>query len=583
MRFKKNGVHNVQSLRILLFIFNLKGLSMTLTMNENETKDFVKQYYANSTDARLEQMLQECKQSVIQSIVVPFGLGKIIAAYDKVGGNVNTIHNVREGVYATDEERQRFENREKYDKDKSREYHADEEYKKINENLGEKIEEGKAYDYLTGKKILRRKDVDLDHIVSAKEIHDDPGRILAEVDGKKLANTETNLAFTDKSINRSKKAEPMIDFLKRRDEQLAEMKRLEEKRGHLTPNEINKLEKLKKQQEINDKKALEIDKQARDSINQVINREYYRSNKFIKQTATASATEGAKMGVQQALGLIVVEFFTALFDEVRDIYHKGFSIGSSFFDSLITRIKNIIQRLKEYIATKYKDIMSSFASGFLSGIISNLATTMINIFMTTSKRLIRVIREGIFSFFRAIKLILFPPDNLSKEEAWHEAKKLIVSGVIVGVGVFMEQAIESFLVSLGFGAFTGIFTSVFVGTLTGIAIAVSMYWLDTNKASVEQMRYEEISKLVSENIPALIQEREELQLLIDITHKERLCNLQNFFNQYQESYAQCDDRETYNNLNKISTTMGGEELQTKDMHDVENILKDENRTGKLQW
>lgn len=74
---------------------------MTQTLSRTETQDFIKQYYRNPHNARFEQMIQECKQSVIQSIVVPFGLGKILAAYDKVGGNVDTIHNARKGIYAT--------------------------------------------------------------------------------------------------------------------------------------------------------------------------------------------------------------------------------------------------------------------------------------------------------------------------------------------------------------------------------------------------------------------------------------------------------------------------------------------------
>lgn len=61
---------------------------MTQTLSKTETQDFIKLYYSNPHNARFEQMIQECKQSVIQSIVIPFGLGKIIAAYDKVGGNV---------------------------------------------------------------------------------------------------------------------------------------------------------------------------------------------------------------------------------------------------------------------------------------------------------------------------------------------------------------------------------------------------------------------------------------------------------------------------------------------------------------
>ncbi|MDL0103757.1 hypothetical protein NYG95_05720 [Campylobacter felis] len=395
MRFKRDG-ENRDYFLLCCVIFDRELIMTISNMSENETKDFVTQYYKTPADKRFEQMLQECKQSVIQSIVVPFGLGKIIAAYDKVGGNVDTIHNAREGVYATDKERQRYENKETYN---STDYHKDQSYIDINKKLEEEIKSGNAYDYLTNKKILRRDEVDLDHIVSASEIHNDAGRILAEIDGKILANTESNLAFTDKSINRSKQDKTIIDFLNKRDERIAEIARLEEKRGYLTQSETNELEKLKKQLEINDKEALRLDKQARDSINEAINKEYYTSSKFIAKASTTSITEGAKMGIQQALGLVVVEFFSALFDEIRDIYHKGFSISASFFDSLIIRIKNIVNRLKEYIAAKYKDVMSMFGAGFLSGILSNLATTMINIFMTTSKRLVRVIREGIFSFF----------------------------------------------------------------------------------------------------------------------------------------------------------------------------------------
>lgn len=74
---------------------------MAQTLSKTETQYFIKLYYSNPHNARFEQMIQECKQSIIQSIVVPFGLGKILAAYDKVGGNVDTIHNARKGIYAT--------------------------------------------------------------------------------------------------------------------------------------------------------------------------------------------------------------------------------------------------------------------------------------------------------------------------------------------------------------------------------------------------------------------------------------------------------------------------------------------------
>lgn len=45
------------------------------------------------------------------------------------GGNVDTIHNVRSGVYATEEEQVRYESRGKYNSDP---YHKHDNYKKTN-------------------------------------------------------------------------------------------------------------------------------------------------------------------------------------------------------------------------------------------------------------------------------------------------------------------------------------------------------------------------------------------------------------------------------------------------------------------
>ena len=192
-------------------------------------------------------------------------------------------------------------------------------------------------------------------------------------------------------------------------------------------------------QKIDKQKAMEADKQARDEINAKINKEYYTSKKFVFNSARTSVNEGYKMGMQQALGIVIVEFFTAVLEEVEDIFKKGFYTCENFFESLKIRLKKIADKVKQALIGKYKEIVKSFGDGFMSGILSNLTTTIINIFATTSARLVRIIREGIFSFFKAIKLVLFPPENLTQEQVWYEAKKLIVSAVIVGLGVVQDR------------------------------------------------------------------------------------------------------------------------------------------------
>ncbi|MDE7317853.1 MAG: hypothetical protein K2N12_09030 [Helicobacter sp.] len=176
---------------------------MNSALTREETQEFLLQYYNGTSNERFGQMMQECKRSVIQSIVVPFGLGKIVAAYDNMGGNVDTVHNVRQGVYATEQAQKNYSQRGNYD---SHEYHSDDEYKRINKEQSTLRKDGKLTDYMTGEKVDRNEKTDLDHVVAAKEIHDDRGRVLAGIEGVKLANTEINLKMTNATINRSKKS-----------------------------------------------------------------------------------------------------------------------------------------------------------------------------------------------------------------------------------------------------------------------------------------------------------------------------------------------------------------------------------------
>ena len=68
-------------------------------------------------------------------------------------------------------------------------------------------------DAYTGEDIPASGTSDLDHVVSAKEIHDDRGRSLAGLKGTDLANSDENLQATNRRTNRTKKADDMDTFL----------------------------------------------------------------------------------------------------------------------------------------------------------------------------------------------------------------------------------------------------------------------------------------------------------------------------------------------------------------------------------
>lgn len=451
------------------------------SVSKEEAKEFLEKFKNEFNQERFDKLINDCKKEVISSIVTPFGLGKIVAAYDKVGGNVDTVHNVRDGIYATQKEQKAYESKGKYNSD---EYHKDPNFIKINKNYSQSRKEGEAIDYMTGEKLNLNKSHDLDHIKSAKEIHDDAGRVLAEIKGKVLANTDTNLKPTTATNNRSKKADDMQIFLDKKKQRVQKIEEIKSK-NDLSQKEQKELQKLEELAKIDDKKALLADKKAREEINKKINITYYTSKKFVKNTVITGANEGIKMGMQQAIGLVMTEFFTAVFDEILDVYKNGFSAGfddDRFFSVLKERLKTIAQKIK----AKWKDVAIACKDGFIAGFISNLVTTAINIFVTTGKRLVRIIREGIYSLFKAVKLLIFPPENMTYEEAMHEAKKIIASGLIISLGVIAEQYIEGLISStVVLQPFSAILTSVFVGAITGLAVTMTVYYIDKSKNDKE--------------------------------------------------------------------------------------------------
>ena len=62
----------------------------------------------------------EIEKTIIQSLVTTFGLDFLLFQ-DKIGGDVDTVHNVRRGIFSSDIEEKRYKEREEYSDVKSNE------------------------------------------------------------------------------------------------------------------------------------------------------------------------------------------------------------------------------------------------------------------------------------------------------------------------------------------------------------------------------------------------------------------------------------------------------------------------------
>ncbi|TMP02990.1 lactate permease [Pseudoalteromonas sp. S3178] len=477
--------------------------NISLQTNSAEIESLLSELKASFHKDKLEQLIDETKRGVISSIAGPFGLGKIISAYDKTGGNVDTVHNAREGIYATTEEKQRYDERGDYN---SSDYHGHKDYKNKNKEDSKLQSEGTLSDSYTGNVIDGNSNRQLDHTISANEVHNDAGRILAEVDGPSAANSESNLNSTSEHINNKsgKGALTSNEFLSKLERTAPERKaRIEEltRKQQLTSKESRELERLHEHDAVDADRMRQIDENARHEYDAKINKDYYTSKKFVKSTLSTGANEGMKMGVQQAFGCLLVEFFSNAMLEIKDAYTNGLE-----GDSLYKDIKSRLIRIGRNVADKWKEAIEGFSDGFISGFISNLITTLVNMFVTTAKRFVRMIREGVFSLLKALKLILFPPTNMSFTETMHEAMRLIAAGGVVVAGVALEEIIEKLILGVPLLApFAPIATAVIIGSLTAIAMSLVAYLID-NMDILGAIKAQE-SKFILESLDKDIDEK----------------------------------------------------------------------------
>ena len=412
----------------------------------------------------MDLLFQQYKRVIVESLITSFGLDFLVK--DQYGGDVDTIHNVRqvgqvpEMTYKNAQNAAAYENHGKYD---TREYHRDPRYKEINRQISQQKKAGVLRDAYTGDKVARNEKTDLDHVISAHEIHDDRGRVLAGIKGTDLANCEENLKATNPHTNRTKKDGTIDQLLERRGDEYSD-----------------------KQKE----KMREVDAAARKDYNAKLAAAYYTSPRFAKDLTLAAANVGLRMGMRQALGFVFAEMWFAVEEEFQacDAKDEPFDLGD-----FLGRIGRGIQRGFENAKQKFPDLFSKFFSGATAGVLASLTTTLCNIFFTTAKNVVRVIRQSYASIVEACKVLLINPDAYPFGERMRATAKILATGASVVVGVLVQESLAE--LPLGTLPLAEDAVPVFCGTfVTGVMSCTLLYFLDRSEmvnrlvASLNQIR-----------------------------------------------------------------------------------------------
>lgn len=474
---------------------------------DNSLESALKELESLQSQLPKEQMnalFEQCSQNAIDAVVGHFGLAAVVLN-SKDGGNVNTTHNVRRvdengepaPIYANDIERQRYENRGEYD---SAHYHADKNYIAINKEQGELKKQGKSVDYMTGKKIKANDNTDLDHIVSAKTIHDDPALVLAGIDGAEVANTRDNLALTDSTLNRSKKAMTADEFIAHKKRSLAELDKISKTRD-LTDKEKERKAKL---ESIDDDKLRENYAKSKKNIDKKADKTYYTSAKPYKEALITGGIDAGKMALHSAIGMILKEFIEGMSIELKTLFKE---FGNESLGDIFKRFKERLEKIWANLRVRWKDIIAgSFEAGIVA-FFGNLVVFVINIVFTTFKRTVQIIRAGFTSLYQAVKKLF--DKNTPQNERLFEASKIFVAGLIGAVTMLSNEAILAWLKAIpGINVLFNIplpFLDETIGDALGLCISaalgavlstIAIYYMDkwANKDKVAGLKLQIMAK-----------------------------------------------------------------------------------------
>ena len=369
----------------------------------------------------------EYERVILHSLVTSFGLDFLV--HDQRGGDVDTVQGVREtGTFKNSAYAQKYGERGKYS---THDYHSDDSYTTVTAEARRQYNEtGTPIEdvYAPGNLLIFNKAegpwrrASLDHIISAHEVHDDPVRMLADLDGISLANDPENLRYTSISLNAKMSDMTIDEFIGWCDEHPDKVNWNGEK-GAPLPEEVKQ-------------RLREEDARAREHYEARIAKSYYTSPQFYADAVTAAGKRGLEMGARQALGFVFLEIYYACKDELGAV-----PPGSNFKECFEAIIRGIPKGL-DNARLRYKDLMSQFAQGFWAGALASLTTTLCSIFFTTEKNMVRYIRQGYAAVVQAGNVLLINPDDLLLGDQLKMTTIVLGSGASVIAGTYVGDLIS---------------------------------------------------------------------------------------------------------------------------------------------
>lgn len=180
---------------------------------------------------------------------------------------------------------------------------------------------------------------------------------------------------------------------------------------------------------------------------------------------------------------------------MKDLLSKKKKQSIKLKNELPGRLKSIAL----LITDKWKEVIKQFIDGAITGFVSELIIFLINNFITTMKRMVRIIKEGLMSLVSMIRFDLNPPEEMLPEEVHHQCMKLGMSILVTSGGILLEEVIEKFLMAqVWIAPIANFFAPVIAGLSTGLILSLLTYGID--KLDLFGARERKIDRQISQSI-----------------------------------------------------------------------------------
>lgn len=439
----------------------------TILRDEDFTTIFVKR----DTNISISELVSDIQEEIKTNIITEFGLSQIYDNY-KDGGMMTTVHNARQGIFAEEEDRERFErtfNRKDYegraiikvDKKTGETVKTDRTMRGLRKEAFQKNET--ITDGYTGNKLRKDGSAHLDHIQSAKEIHDDDYlRLHSSKDElNDLATSDENLTFTNSSLNQSKGEHDLEEWKERRQK---------------------KQEKINKERfGIDEILTKEKNKKARKHIKK-------EKDKTIAKAYTKNVSkEGTKRGINQAkkqiIGILIYEINHIVSSSISPVIVRWNEYSNT--QARIVDIKRYMNEsfkaAKNNLINIGKKLITGASSSFIGGILSTLFETIINTFVTTTSQFGKLLNDSISSILQASKVIFSSDPTLTKKDKLREGMKIIGSAVAASLGVIISRSVTSYIASNPLNPLSPYAEEIGIGVgilITGFLVPTFIYTIE---------------------------------------------------------------------------------------------------------